>query len=198
MAGLKILKKEIRGLTIVELLMVVVLLEGIFLIMTSAYLGGLKYWNNLYTQPGRVESYAAIEEMARRIGLANSIVLSADGKELKLRWDYTLNTWQPNGTSGTSSYADDTWIIYRFMNNSLYKLAAGPQASEPAGITAVNQAGVTPVQSGLSAGNASGFTLVNPAGEADPTTVRIVLAATISGKPVTIQTSSMIGAKAKN
>lgn len=169
--------------------------------VTTAYMQGLKHWQSFFLQPGRINSYAVLEEMTRRISLANEVIVSGGGAQLQLRWDYPLNSTTPNGTIGTLSLNDDTWVTYRFTNNKLYSKANGPQApvTQPPSDIAADGTGAQEVQSGLVASNGSGFVFRNPTGNPSlPVLIEITLVTSIAGQSKTIQTTVTAGAKAKN
>ncbi|OGW82479.1 MAG: hypothetical protein A3C47_03860 [Omnitrophica bacterium RIFCSPHIGHO2_02_FULL_51_18] len=132
------------GLTLAELLISIGLLSVVALGASTVYISGARNLVSGQANIGLVESYTALDHIARKVANANLVEVGDGGPQandtvsaqLKLRWDYKLDG-TPNTTAGgqpigTMDTGDDTWVKYIFIDGSgerrLYwtKGAAGP------------------------------------------------------------------------
>ncbi len=126
--------KKNRGVTLVELLVATSLMSVVILGATNLYLSGERNLAQLGERTLRIPAYFAVEIIARRIALANSVRvfdlsgnelgLNEEAPQLKVRWDFTEEYNVPNGTgtppTGTpETTLDDTWTKFGFVNNKL-------------------------------------------------------------------------------
>lgn len=195
-----------RGVTLIEILMAGLLLSVVFLATTSAYIAALKFFGSVRDKSGQIYGFMGVEHIARRVELANEIIVNNGGvvninagKQIKMRWDYdALGT--PLNTP--SNVADDTWVKHRFIENpggsGVWKLywrtdtaAAGPVAD----VTTADPQ----IEPQLTTNTNSTFTLTSPSGlaEGQRTVLTIVLEAVIGPRTIPIRTDVNVGSKAK-
>jgi hypothetical protein len=193
------------GLTLTEAILATLLLSVIFLGATSALVSSMALFNSIRNNQGRLDATIALEHMARKVALANKIVVDQGGSQLKIRWDYAIGTFALNGAgAGTpDNPADDTWVKYRIIGNSLRWRNDAAEAPDVA-------AGDPELMPGLTLSGGSIFTLVNPTGilegSADPNVVGVPTVVEInlvaqSGTPasdVTLNTDVAAGAMTKS
>ena len=175
--------------------MVTMLLSVIFLSATSAMVTAMKLFNALNDNKTRVDAYIALEHIARKAALSNQAVISESGAQLKLRWDYALDTFAPTATPKNT--ADDNWVKYRINGNRLYWENTASGADMTAG---------TELMPGITLLSGSIFEVINPTatltGSNDPnvvgvgTVVRINLVTQAGSPPVTVTVKADVEAGA--
>lgn len=118
------------GMTLMELLVAVLFLGGIFLTVTTVHISSLRLLQG-QTNAAGLDPLLALEHISRNVTLANEAIVDGDvvagGKsQLKLRID--------PADPGTPGPADDNWIVYRFINGALRWKTVTP----PTAVTNVN------------------------------------------------------------
>ena len=104
------------GLTLVELLLASLLVSVILGSLAVAHITALKFFNALPQKAsGLKKANLAMESIARKIPLANQVVISGVRQRMSMRWDFSLSgtTFVPNYTP--ENFSDDTWIKYGFI-----------------------------------------------------------------------------------
>jgi hypothetical protein len=156
-------KKAESGLTLVELLLVSILISVVFLGFTTAYVTAMKLLLALKAGESQLYGFAALERIVRTVNMGNQVKIGTavdanDGTQLKVRWDYTLNTFLPNGNPAigtTFNTADDNWVKFRFIGG---RLRWRNDAAETPDVSGSDPE----VQDGLIIASGSFFTLPNP------------------------------------
>ncbi|GEM_PF-2561047 len=209
--------KSSRGVTLVEIVIAVLLISVIFLGSTTVYVTALKFFNAVRDKSPQVYGFLAAETVVRKVAVASEAIvndsgssngastLDADGlnyvtgKQIKIRWDFTLADWTPLNTP--SNTADDTWVKYKIIENpggsGTYRLYTRKDASVTADVTTADEE----VDTLLTLGANSVFRLSSPSGNAEgaATTVDVHLE-TVGGsssQTVVIHTDTAVGGGAK-
>ncbi len=164
-----------KGVSLTELLLATILLSVIFLACISLYLSAMNFLKAQKDRWARIDSFLAMEHVARRIVLGNDILVNPAQKWVKVRWDYQGDYNVPNRTP--ENFADDQWLKYGIIGNALRWRV---DATSAANVTA----GDAEVQAGLFVdATASFFLLNNPPGPAGPPTVDVRLRTRIQQAP---------------
>lgn len=189
--------KNESGLTILEFLVAALLISVVFLASTTVYVGAVKFFSDLRQNADSIDSFILMENLTRKVTVANQVSVSDAGKQLKIRWDWQLigGVWTPNNTPDVTT--DDTWVKYRFLgaSNDL-RLRWRSDATETTDVTNPDPE----VRPGVVARDACLFTLVNASGDGDPIAVDVNLV-TQTGTPpviVTLTNRVLAGARSKN
>jgi Tfp pilus assembly protein PilV len=209
--GLKL--RSSRGVTLVEILMAGLLLSVVFLACASAYITTLKFFNAVREKSGQLYTFIGMEHVARRVELANDILVNdggvanaGTGKQVKMRWD-CAETGAANNTA--NNVADDTWVKYRIIEDPSGSDPSGSgtwklfwRTESAAGGAATDVANSDPqVETALKLGSNSTFLLTSPSGNAvgQKTVLAITLESSVGEPPKTLTLSSdvLVGSKAK-
>lgn len=108
------------GVTLTELLIVGLLSGVVFMGVTMMYTGSVRQYNTLRSGAMNIDPKANVEELAKKIAVANEFLLKnpsgANTLGLWVRVDATVDA---NGSlislNTPSTLSDDTWIKYRFL-----------------------------------------------------------------------------------
>lgn len=107
-----------KAITLMELLITTVLLAVVMLTCASVYVTANQFLDAQERRWQHLDSYLAMEHMARRIPLGNEVQVNVAQRWIKVRWDYPGDSNQaPNGTPLNT--ADDFWIKYGVVGNTL-------------------------------------------------------------------------------
>ena len=191
---LKLLRPA-AGFSIVEVLIAVVLLAMVFVGAISIYVSGLKFLGGLTATSSQLEPVINVDEMSKRIQLANDGAVELSGAQLLLRGDYDWSSggWNSRGTPG--DFTDDSCTRYRFLGTELHlrsEAAAGGVCSSFA-VTGSDTLLISNLRSG-----SSSFTAVNPSGQGNPTVYAIDVVQLFPGGGTSeIKTAAALGAKTK-
>ncbi len=114
----------IRGVSLTELLVTLVLFSVTMVCMATIYISASKFFDILNVNKSQALYLLSIEDLVRKVNLANEVIVTTAGgtpttftaPQVKIRWDYDAVNWEPNGTVGTpSDLSDDTWMKYAFV-----------------------------------------------------------------------------------
>ena len=167
--------KNQLGLTLIETLIAGLLLSGIFISVTSIYITVLKFIDS-EIKAANIDTLIAVETMTRKINLANNVLVNG-GNQLKLEID--------NGDPGTISTADDVWVKFGILGNSLRTKTE----AVPDGDVSIADPEVFP---GLTVLDDSQFNLINPtaSGLANVVNIRLTTEGGSPPQPHTLITSA--------
>ena len=174
-------KRAHSGHTLAEMLAATAILGAIFVLVTSLYVSGLKFFNREVASPD-LSALIAFETITRNVALANQAIVDAGGMQLKLRID--------RNALGTPDSSDDTWVCYGFLagpsrvqfgplgnpslSGQLRFHEYGPPGAVPADVTHADEEVIAGLKILKDAGQ-SCFVLENPTGQGGPTIVNVQL-----------------------
>ena len=177
-----------RGITLMELLIVVVLISVVFIGAISLYTSSLKFLGNRQSIDVSTLPDITLEQIIKKVVLANRATISQlDASQLNLELDTNC---AGNAAPTPANVNDDSYWHYRFLGAQLLAVCDGAMVT---GITAVgNPAGTVAVLSNL---GASTVQITNPSSSKNPTVISFHV---VSTSPVTtVDTEAALGASSK-
>ncbi len=178
----------------------------VFLAAATVYATAYNFFSKAKNNTGRVETLMVAETIARKIALANRVVIDSGGQQIRIRWDYAAGTFAPRNTP--SDFTDDSWIKYAIIGGKIYwrNEAVGGNPDDPAPAVGTTGAGNSEWSPDLTITSNPTFTLINPSLALDPgnsgdATVVDINLTTSSGTPaqtMTVKTNAALGMGSKN
>ena len=194
-----------RGVTLMELLVATLMVTMVFIASTSVYLSAAKFLSAQVASSQTPALGFDMEDVIKKISLANEYAIDPAAKWLDLRGDYPQAdpSWS-NPLNTPSNFGDDTWAHYRICGagnsggtlRTVYDNAQGNGASVDCAASTVVASSLDPTASIFTAQNPTA--LNNPGGAADPGSATVIQINLVNAAPTaTLESSAILGAKAK-
>ena len=189
--------KYSRGFTLTEILIVCVLISMVLLAGVSLYTSSLRFMRAQEAMDVTTLPDVALEDLARKISVANSATRTRGNNQLNLRIDYTGCNWGALDPAGPANTAGDSWWHYRLRGgNGNGELLVYCDDTPDPNVGSGGTPGTLLLPNLNNAGGGSTFNITNPSGAGNPTVVNVHV---VSVTPtVTVDTEVALGAAPKN